>query len=622
MKQKTFEKSIKGLMSILLAVFTISSSLTQPKSLNAYEIRNLEYQKSFEVSYDGKIISYTGEDEYLFIKNEIDEQFVNSIISNAFVNNNTLTEIKIEKGVEVIQSSSFINCSKLNKIYIPESIHSINDGAFINYIEDFTIVGYVGSEAERYALKYNIPFRLMGDLDKNGKITVVDLLRLKKFFLNMDVLDDYTLKISDINMDNEVNILDMVGLINSLLSNNKNVISNTALFNPNLNSLSKDGSYINEEITGFIDFTTSSTSKVLLDENQLYKNSVYSPISYYMALSLVTDFSDGNTKQELLNALKVADLEKLKINNRNIFKGSYINNNKGYCLFANSIWLNNSYGFNYNQSALKSLSENYYAYAFNENFNDTTVQEKITNWIIENTGNKIKDISVNLNPEELIRVINTVNFDNKWIEEFKITKIDKFYLDENSSVDSEFMLRKKDNANAVINELYTKSYLEMENHCKMNLILPSDKCSVEEILKNENMLKDIISDKESYQKFIINYEIPKFEIKSEFNLKKSANELGIYDAFNPNKADFKNILQDNIETSDLFISNILQKANFKIDEKSCSAAAYTDIVMPTTTSMPFNLTEIDFKLNKPFIYYVTDQNNLVLFIGVVYNPIL
>ncbi len=136
------------------------------------------------------------------------------------------------------------------------------------------------------------------------------------------------------------------------------------------------------------------------------------------------------------------------------------------------------------------------------------------------------------------------------------------------------------------------------------------------------MLKDIISDKESYQKLIINYEIPKFEIKSELDLKKSANDLGIYDAFNSSDADFKNILQDNNGTSDLFISNILQKATFKIDEKSCSAAAYTDISMPITTTNPFNLKEIDFKLNKPFIYYVTDQNNLVLFIGVVYNPIL
>lgn len=365
------KKQIAKITAIILAISAVSGIYSQGDILNASENAGIVYQTNDEVAYETNVLSYKGKDLYLEIEAKIDNNSVKSIFSNAFLDNDTLLEVKIGKGIEVINSSAFKNCSMLKKIFIPESIKKIKEDAFVDYAKEFVIVGYVGSEAQRYALENDISFILMGDIDKSGKQTVVDLLKFKKYFLNLEKLDEEAEKISDMNMDGDLNILDMVGLINSVLIDKPNAtpsVSKTALAKPDFKNLSENGTYIENEITGLVDFVALSTSKILLDEEQIGKNSAYSPTSYYMALSAITEFSEGNTKSELLNVLHATDLEMLRANNTNLFKGSYINNDKQYCLFANSVWLNNINGITYNQKVLDILANDYFVSSFRRFF--------------------------------------------------------------------------------------------------------------------------------------------------------------------------------------------------------------------------------------------------------------
>lgn len=426
MEKISFKKHLATVASLVLAISSCGTLFMRNQvTISAADINGLTYEEDYMFPNETNVSGYTGEDEYLSIENIFGNKFIKSINSNSFSDNHTLLELKIGEGIEIIQSFAFENCSKLNKMFIPNSIKTIKEDAFLNLAEGFTIVGYVGSEAERYALNNDIPFLLMGDLDANRKNNVIDLLKFKKFFLNLEVLEPETEKIADMNMDGDLNILDMVGLINTVLKDEPNATvsaSKTALANPDLKNLNSNGTYINEEVTGLVEFVSSSTSNVLLTEDQIGKNSVYSPISYYMALSAVTEFSNGNTKTELLNALHANDLEILRKNNTNIFKGSYIDNDREYCLFANSVWFNNTNGMVYNQETIDNLANYYYASSFAEDFSDEATGPKIASWITENTGGKIKDIEVKTTSDEVLRLVNTINFENKWVQKFTETK--------------------------------------------------------------------------------------------------------------------------------------------------------------------------------------------------------
>lgn len=139
-------------------------------------------------------------------------------------------------------------------------------------------------------------------------------------------------------------------------------------------------------------------------------------------------------------------------------------------------------------------------------------------------------------------------------------------------------------------------------------------------MKDEEMLKNILTSNDKSQKAEITYHVPKFDIDSKFDLIKTANSLGIYDAIDGNFANFKYVSEDPERSKGIFMSDAIQEATLKIDEDGCAAAAYTSITLSEKAFISPDL-KVDLVLNRPFIYYVTDRNNSTLFIGTVYNPV-
>ena len=90
--------------------------------------------------------------------------------------------------------------------------------------------------------------------------------------------------------------------------------------------------------------------------------------------------------------------------------------------------------------------------------------------------------------------------------------------------------------------------------------------------------------------------------------------MGITDIFDENKADFSPLTSKDT----LFITDVIQNINFKIDEEGVSASGYTRPDM--TGGVEPVSDEIDFILNRPFLFVITNRNKIPLFIGSVYNP--
>ena len=89
---------------------------------------------------------------------------VENIGGAAFSDCSNLTEVKISDGVSEIGDGVFAGCSSLRKISIPASVTSIKDYAFEDS-SNLVIIGYAGTEAERYADQKNITFKIIGEDD-------------------------------------------------------------------------------------------------------------------------------------------------------------------------------------------------------------------------------------------------------------------------------------------------------------------------------------------------------------------------------------------------------------------------------------------------------------------------
>ena len=96
---------------------------------------------------------------------------VTSIHENAFENCSKLTKVVIPDSITRL-NIEFNGCTDLKVLEVPTSVNYMYDYQFENMADDFTIEGYAGSYAERYANYHNYNFRRLADEITLNKTTV------------------------------------------------------------------------------------------------------------------------------------------------------------------------------------------------------------------------------------------------------------------------------------------------------------------------------------------------------------------------------------------------------------------------------------------------------------------
>ena len=120
------------------------------------------------------------------------------------------------------------------------------------------------------------------------------------------------------------------------------------------------------------------------------------------------------------------------------------------------------------------------------------------------------------------------------------------------------------------------------------------------------------------QKFLnINLSMPRFDVSSDLDLIDGLKELGVTDIFDPAVSDFDPLGASS--TDPLYVSAAQHAARVKVDEEGCEAAAYTVVMMEAGAAMPPD-DEVDFTLDRPFLFAVVGDSGLPLFTGVVNQP--
>lgn len=366
---------------------------------------------------------------------------------------------------------------------------------------------------------------------------------------------------------------------------------------------------------GMEDFFKKTIQEFLTGEDG--ENRVYSPLNVYMALSMLAEVTGGDSRQQILDLLGVEDMEALRGKVNALWEANYSDDGRVTSILGNSIWLNQNVAFQ--QPVLDTLAEYHYASAYQGVMGSEEMNQMLQDWLNEQTGGLLKEQAsdIELSERAVMALASTIYFKARWEDEFAkaFTQEDVFHSPE-GDITCDFM-HQSTGRSYYEKEGFSAVAQSLQGTGDMWLILPDEDVLVNELLEGEELYSFLSSEnKNADSKYLqVNLSVPKFDVVSSADLSEGLQQLGVLDVFDDGRADFTPMTDE----ESVYVSEVTHAARVKIDEEGCEAAAFTVIMMETTAALAEK--EVDFVLDRPFIFVITGQDGLPLFAGVVNQPV-
>lgn len=360
-------------------------------------------------------------------------------------------------------------------------------------------------------------------------------------------------------------------------------------------------------------------------------NVAYSPMNLYMALSLLAETTDGDSREQILNLLETENIETLREQSNRLWQANYRDDGYVSTVLSNALFLNDK--MSYKESTLENAAMYYYADIFGGKMGEDGYDIQIQNWLNDKTKGLLADniTTVKTDPGTVMMLLSTLYFQSKWsggFPEYNNTR-DVFHT-KNGDKTVEFM-HQTSKMDYYRDDNFSAVRLPFSEGGSMWLMLPDEDVDVATLAADENLLDPVFSadsaeslypmwppEEEQEQKTEVVLSMPKFDFTYSNNLIESMQKLGVTDVFNREKADFSALTG---KKDDSYISKARQDVRIKVDEEGCSAVAFTMMNVGLEGANPFEKPErVIFTLDRPFIFVIASDTDMPLFTGIVQNP--
>ena len=157
-------------------------------------------------------------------------------------------------------------------------------------------------------------------------------------------------------------------------------------------------------------------SEILKQDSK--RNVFVSPTSVAIALSMTYNGASASTQQAMAKALELQGMSLQDVNQGNdALKASLENADPAVQLsIANSLWAKQGIAF---KPDFMQRNQDFYGAKVTElDFAKPDAPKIINNWVKENTRGKIDQVVQQINPSDVLFLINAIYFKGKWTNEF------------------------------------------------------------------------------------------------------------------------------------------------------------------------------------------------------------
>ncbi len=373
-----------------------------------------------------------------------------------------------------------------------------------------------------------------------------------------------------------------------------------------------DTSAILAEMTPFVQKTAVGLLTGAGEENR-----AYSPLNLYLALGVLAEITEGNSRTQVLDLMGAASSEALRENIAALWLSNYSDDGRVTSILANSLWLSDRYTFK--QPTLNLLAQNHRASSYRGTMGDEAFSEQFREWMNGQTGGLLGDSIKNLGFTEqtVLTLASTIYFKGSWQDKFSESQTnERIFRAPSGDVTVDF-LNESSTANYYYGENFGAASKRLDGSGEMWFILPDEGVTPEDLLADEEVTVLYTGGETQSKRLVLNLSVPKFDVSSDIDLTEILQTLGITDVFDAEKADFSPLTDDG---DGLAVTEAKHAARVMIDEEGCLAAAYTVMGLYGAAMPPEE--EIDFILDQPFLFVLTGEDGAVLFMGIVNDPTL
>ncbi len=343
------------------------------------------------------------------------------------------------------------------------------------------------------------------------------------------------------------------------------------------------------------------------------ENLIISPLSLYTALAMLYSGADGQSAQQLADAMYIPEGDfHAAMRELQLYLLAPRDDTK--LLTANSVWLRDSFAGDVSQNFLDNNAANYAARIEALDFDNPAAKDTINGWVEKNTNGLIQKVIENdIDPAIMLYLINTVYFKAKWTTPFKGGATHKGNFNTPAGVVQADMMNLRaqlvsyedDNLQAAVLP-YT------DGKTSMLVVLPKNLDDFVKSFTAEELLP-LMAKMQSREVLLT---MPKVDTSTKLAPVEALAALGVTDIFDPATADLT-ALSPKAKAIGLHVGEISHQTVLKIDEEGTEAAAVT-VVAPEATSAPID--QMVMTVDHPYFVAVVDHQAGVLFAGSIVDP--
>ncbi len=373
----------------------------------------------------------------------------------------------------------------------------------------------------------------------------------------------------------------------------------------------KDDDIMNNNIVkndGDFSYNLIRQNHVMTKKNNNY---LISPYSIEIALNMLRDGANTDTKLEIDKVIGTRKINNVAISNR--------------ISIANGIFIKDKHEKNILSSYKDNLKNNYNAEMIIDKF---TTPNKINEWVNKKTNGMIPSILDSIDADFVLGLANALAIDIEWLDKFEcnntlsreFTKIDGTKINVEMMHKNGYQYILKDDVEGIIlpYEKYGNIELEFIGLLPNNINNYINNSLEEDINNLDKIIKvPIVSDEKEQ---IVTLSLPRFTYDSGIDqFKELLQNMGIKRVFS-SMADFSNMVTNIPEG--VYVSDAIHKTHIELMEKGTKAAAVTYFgIKENSAFIPREREVININFNKPFIYLIREKNSgEILFFGTVYEP--